>query len=68
MTRYVQLKGHHDEYPVADIEAAVHKAIHEFDGRGLILGADCTLPTGTPLAQIRAAVEATGTLPAGIPL
>jgi uroporphyrinogen decarboxylase len=48
---------------VAEIETAVHKAIHDFGTQSSLLGADCTLPTDTPLEHIRAAVEATGTLP-----
>jgi uroporphyrinogen decarboxylase len=51
---------------VAEIEASVHKAIGDFGAKGLLLGADCTLPTDTPLEHIRAAVEATGTLPVGV--
>jgi uroporphyrinogen decarboxylase len=51
--------------PVAEIEVAVHRAIGEFGAQGLLLGADCTLPTDTPLAHIRAAIEATGAVPVG---
>jgi len=47
--------------PVEAIEAEVQQTLHEFGTRGLLLGADCTLPTATPLANIRTAVEATGT-------
>ena len=42
-----------------DIRAAVRQVIATFGTRGLIVGADCTLPTDVPIESIRAAVEAT---------
>lgn len=43
------------------ITAEVHAIIATFGTRGLILGADCTLPTDVDIKNIRTAVEATGT-------
>jgi uroporphyrinogen decarboxylase len=45
--------------PSEAIEAEVHQAIREFGTKGLLLGADCTLPTNTPFANIRTAVKST---------
>jgi len=42
-----------------EIVAEVKGAIEGFGRKGLLLGADCTLPTTTPYANVRAAVEAT---------
>ena len=42
-----------------EIQAAVQQVIAEFGPTGLMLGADCTLPTEIPLANIRAAMAAT---------
>ena len=42
-----------------EIQAAVRKVIASFGTRGLMLGADCTVPTDIPVANIRIAVEAT---------
>lgn len=42
-----------------EIRAAVREVIAGFGTRGFILGADCTVPTGIPVANIRTAVEAT---------
>jgi uroporphyrinogen decarboxylase len=52
--RGVMTYGTHGE-----IRAAVRQVIAGFGSRGLILGADCTLPTEVPIENIRAAVEAT---------
>jgi len=52
--RGVIVDGSHDE-----IEARVHAILDEFGTKNLILGADCTLPTGIEIENIRAAVEAT---------
>ena len=46
--------------PAEAIEAEVQQTLQEFGTQGLLLGADCTLPTDTPFANIRTAVEATG--------
>jgi uroporphyrinogen decarboxylase len=45
--------------PITAIQAEVQQTIASFGATGLLLGADCTLPTDTPFANIRAAVEAT---------
>ena len=42
-----------------EIQAAVQQVIAEFGPTGLMLGADCTLPTDISLANIRAAMAAT---------
>jgi uroporphyrinogen decarboxylase len=42
-----------------EIQTAVREVIAEFGTRGLMLGADCTLPTDIPVANIRVAVKAT---------
>lgn len=42
-----------------EIRRTVQAVIKDFGTRGLILGADCTIPTDTPLENIRAAVQAT---------
>ena len=47
--------------PPEEIEARVHEVLAEFGTKHLILGADCTLPTGIEIEHIRAAVEATET-------
>jgi uroporphyrinogen decarboxylase len=47
--------------PITEIETRVHTILDEFGTKNLILGADCTLPTGIEIDHIRAAVEATGT-------
>jgi uroporphyrinogen decarboxylase len=47
--------------PPEEIESRVHAIIADFGIKNLILGADCTLPTGIEIDNIRAAVEATGT-------
>jgi uroporphyrinogen decarboxylase len=41
------------------IQGAVQKVIADFGARGLIVGADCTLPTDIAVDNIRLAVEAT---------
>lgn len=41
------------------IQTAVRDIIAGFGTRGLMIGADCTLPTGIPIENVRAAVEAT---------
>ena len=41
------------------IRSAVHAVIDDFGSRGLIIGADCTVPTDIDVGNIRAAVEAT---------
>lgn len=41
------------------IRAAVRAVIDDFGPQGLMVGADCTLPTDIDIAHIRAAVEAT---------
>ena len=46
-----------------EIEEAVHEVIRSFGPEGLILGADCTLPTGVDLANIQAAVSACASFP-----
>ena len=43
----------------AEIQAAVKAVIDDFGPTGLIVGADCTLPTDIEVANIRTAVEAT---------
>jgi uroporphyrinogen decarboxylase len=50
----------------ASIQAAVQKVILECGNKGLILGADCTLPTDIPIDNIRTAVEATALMPSSI--
>lgn len=52
--RGVMVDGSHEE-----IEEAVQAVIKEFGTEGLIIGADCTLPTDIDVSNIRAAVEAT---------
>lgn len=42
-----------------EIQSAVRQVITDFGTTGLIIGADCTVPTDMPLENIRAAVEAT---------
>ncbi|MDD3213170.1 MAG: uroporphyrinogen decarboxylase family protein [Eubacteriales bacterium] len=42
----------------AELQAAVRKIITDFNGNGLILGADCTLPTEIPYQRIATAVHA----------
>ncbi|MFW5714413.1 MAG: uroporphyrinogen decarboxylase family protein [Brevefilum sp.] len=44
-----------------EIEARVHTILDEFGTQRLILGADCTLPTGIDIERIHAAVKATAT-------
>lgn len=46
-----------------EIRQSVHDIITDFGPKGLIIGADCTLPTEIDIANIRAAVEATGDYP-----
>jgi len=46
-----------------EIRRSVHDIITDFGPEGLIIGADCTLPTEIDIANIRAAVEATGDYP-----
>lgn len=41
-----------------EIESAVHDILRRAQGRRFILGASCTLPTNTPIENIRAAAEA----------
>ena len=41
-----------------EITAEVHRIIQDFGDTGLILGADCTLPTTIPLWRIRAVSSA----------
>ena len=41
-----------------ELRAAVRRVIAQFGETGLILGADCTLPTDTPYERIKAAVQA----------
>lgn len=55
----VQYRGPIVTGPAEAIEAEVRQTLDEFGTKGLLLGADCTLPTGTPFANIRTAVEAT---------
>jgi uroporphyrinogen decarboxylase len=43
-----------------EIGSAVRAVIDGFGSKGLILGADCTVPTDIDLGNIRAAVDATG--------
>ncbi|MEX1021277.1 MAG: uroporphyrinogen decarboxylase family protein [Litorilinea sp.] len=57
----VDYRGPIVEGPSAAIEAEVHATIREFGTQGLLLGADCTLPTHTPYEHIRTAVAATAT-------
>lgn len=45
-----------------DIRAEVRQVIQDFGTRGLIVGADCTVPTDIPVGNIRTAVEATATV------
>jgi uroporphyrinogen decarboxylase len=52
--------------PPEAIEQEARAAIGRLGATGLILGADCTLPTGTPPANIRAAVAATAAAAKGI--
>ena len=42
-----------------DIRAEVRRVIEAFGARGLVVGADCTVPTDIPVNNIRIAVEAT---------
>jgi uroporphyrinogen decarboxylase len=44
--------------PVAAIQAEVQDAIAQTDGRRLMLGPGCVIPTDTPAEHVRAAVEA----------
>ncbi|MFU8827787.1 MAG: uroporphyrinogen decarboxylase family protein, partial [Brevefilum sp.] len=46
-----------------EIEAEVHRIIRTAGPKNLIVGADCTLPTGVSIDNIRIAIEATGTYP-----
>ena len=46
-----------------EIRQAVHEVISTFGPKGLILGADCTLPTEIDIENIRIAVEAARTYP-----
>lgn len=46
-----------------EIRQSVHDIITDFGPKGLIIGADCTLPTEIDIANIRAAVEATDDYP-----
>ena len=46
-----------------DIRQAVHEVISSFGPRGLIIGADCTLPTEIDVENIHAAVEAARSYP-----
>ena len=48
-----------------EIEQEVHRIIDDFGIKNLIIGADCTLPTDTPIENIRAAVEASSTYRTG---
>ena len=43
----------------AEIQGAVRNVIEDFGPTGLMIGADCTLPTDIDVANIRLAVEAT---------
>jgi uroporphyrinogen decarboxylase len=52
--RGVMVDGTHDE-----IRTAVQRVMDDVGTTGLLLGADCTLPSNTPTSNIRAAVEAT---------
>jgi len=45
--------------PTAAIQDEVRRIIAGFGDRGLMIGADCTVPTGIAMDHIRAAVEAT---------
>ncbi len=45
--------------PAESIRTAVHDVVDGWQQGGLLLGADCTLPTTTPTEHIHAAVEAT---------
>ena len=45
-----------------DILAEVRQVIEDFGTLGLIVGADCTVPTDVPVGNIRTAVEATVTV------
>ncbi len=49
--------------PESAIRDEVHGALDRLGAQGLLLGADCTLPTNTPYAKIRAAVHAAATWP-----
>jgi len=49
--------------PESAIRDEVHGALDRLGAQGLLLGADCTLPTSTPYANIRAAVHAAATWP-----
>jgi len=49
--------------PESAIRDEVHAALDRLGAQGLLLGADCTLPTSTPYANIRAAVHAAATWP-----
>ncbi|NLF02304.1 MAG: hypothetical protein GX601_15135 [Anaerolineales bacterium] len=42
----------------AEIRAAVRALIEDVGTEGFMIGADCTIPTGTPVGNVRAAVEA----------
>jgi uroporphyrinogen decarboxylase len=58
------LGGMHYRGPIAygpppAIVQSVHAAVARLGPTGFILGADCTLPTGTPVDNIRTAVAAT---------
>ena len=58
------LGGMHFRGPIVEgtpreIRESVHAAIARLGPTGLILGADCTLPSDVPIANIRTAVEAT---------
>jgi uroporphyrinogen decarboxylase len=57
----VQYRGPIVTGPAQAIKAEVRQTLHEFGTKGLLLGADCTLPTETPFANIRTAIEATTT-------
>ena len=46
-----------------DIRRAVHEVISSFGPKGLIIGADCTLPTEINIENIHAAVEAARSYP-----
>ena len=46
--------------PEEAIRAAVHQVIADAGTEGVMLGADCTVPTEIPIRNIRAAVESTG--------
>jgi uroporphyrinogen decarboxylase len=52
--RGVLVDGSDDE-----IRAAAHAVLEGFEGDGIMLGADCTVPTDVDLRRLRVAVEAT---------